>query len=311
MTAAAILGLGEHRPARVVSNDELAATLETDDEWIRTRTGIRSRRIAGTDESVVTMASDAAAKAVAAAGVDAAAVDLVILATCTLPTPVPGGAARVARAIGASKAGGYDVNAACAGFCYGVAAAADAVRAGSARTVVVIGSEKLSDWTDWTDRSSAILFGDGAGAAVVGAATDGVDAIGRVVWGTDGAAADLISTGDRGKLRLDGPAVFRWATTTLGPVVDAAAQQRVLEYFDLGQQDGRPGRVHGRRDRPVRAGRRGPASGEPADRLGDRARARRIGSRRRRRHRRQRQHLVGLDPPRPRRAAQQRPGRIR
>jgi 3-oxoacyl-[acyl-carrier-protein] synthase-3 len=228
---ARVAAFGEHRPARVVTNDDLPATLDTDDGWIRSRTGIRARRIAAADETVVSMAADAAAKALAAAGAQPAEVDLVILATCSLPTQVPGGAAQVATAIGAVGAGAFDLNAACAGFCYGLSAAADAVRSGSARTVVVVGSEKLSDWTDWTDRRSAILFADGAGAAVVRAAD--APAIGRVVWGSDGTLADLISIPAGGKLGLDGPAVFRWATTRLGAVAHRACEAAGVRPEDL------------------------------------------------------------------------------
>ena len=205
---------------RSVSNAELPAELETDDAWIRERTGIASRRIAGEDETVVSMAAAAAGKALATAGVDPADVDLVILASCSMPTQVPGGAARVAHITGAIRAGAFDINAACAGFCYGLSLAADAVRAGSARHVVVIGAEKLSDWTDWTDRRTAILFADGAGAAVVGGASK--PGIGPVVWGSDGKAAELIDIPVGGKLRMDGQAVFRWATTSLADVARRA-----------------------------------------------------------------------------------------
>jgi 3-oxoacyl-[acyl-carrier-protein] synthase III len=218
--SAGLLGLGEHRPARVVTNDDLATALDTTDEWIRERTGIRARRIAGANESVVSMAVDAAGKAVADAGIDPAAVDLVVLATCSMPTSIPGGAAQVAAGIGATSAGAFDLNAACAGFSYGLAVAADAVRCGTARHVVVVGAERLSDWVDWSDRSSAILFGDGAGAVVVGpSATVG---IGPVVWGSDGRRSALIDLPPGGKLRLDGPAVFRWTTTALADIARQA-----------------------------------------------------------------------------------------
>ena len=226
-----MLGLGQHRPPRIVANDELATTLDTDDAWIRDRTGIRARRIAGDDASVVTMAVDAAAKALADAGIDPADVDLVVVATCTMPTSIPGAAAQVASGLGASRAGAFDINAACAGFCYGLSVAADAVRSGTARTVVVTGAEKLSDWVDWTDRRSAILFGDGAGAAVVGAGE--TSGIGPVVWGSDGARAGLIDVPVGGKLRLDGPAVFRWATTSLAEVARAACDAAGIAPTDL------------------------------------------------------------------------------
>jgi 3-oxoacyl-[acyl-carrier-protein] synthase-3 len=218
-----LLALGEHRAATAVANHELPAELEVDDEWIRERTGIRSRRLAAAEESVVTMAASAAAKAVAAAGVDPGTVDLVVLATCSMPSSVPGGAAQVARLIGASnRAGAFDLNAACAGFCYGLSVAADAVRSGSASHVVVVGAERLSDWVDWSDRRSAILFGDGAGAAVVGPGAH--SGIGPVVWGSDGSKANLIDIPAGGKLRLDGPAVFRWATTALAEIAREACE---------------------------------------------------------------------------------------
>jgi 3-oxoacyl-[acyl-carrier-protein] synthase III len=226
-----LLGLGQHRPARVIANSDLAATLDTDDTWIRDRTGIRARRIAADDAGVVSMAVDAAAKALADAGVDPSDVDLVIVATCTMPTAIPGAAAQVATGLGATRAGAFDINAACAGFCYGLSVAADAVRSGTARYVVVAGAEKLSDWVDWTDRRSAILFGDGAGAAVVGAGDTA--GIGPVVWGSDGARAGLIDIPVGGKLRLDGPAVFRWATTSLADVARAACTAAGIAPTDL------------------------------------------------------------------------------
>src|SRR3954463_5386528 len=141
-----LLGLGQHRPPRVLTNDDLAATLETDDAWIRDRTGIRARRVAAGDAGVVSMSVDASAKALADAGVDPSDVDLVVVATCTMPTSIPGAAAQVATGLGATRAGAFDINAACAGFCYALSVAADAVRAGTARNVVVAGAEKLSDW---------------------------------------------------------------------------------------------------------------------------------------------------------------------
>ena len=214
-----IIGLGEHRPARVMSNDELPAELDTNDAWIQQRTGIARRHLAGDGESVVEMASSAATKAIADAGIDPGRVGQVVLATCTIPDPVPGGAARVAEAIGAIGAGAYDVNAACAGFCYALGAASNAIRTGAADYVVVAGAERISDWVDWTDRSSAILFGDGAGAVVVGPSDR--PGIGPLVSGSDGSASQLIHVDPQRHLTLDGPGVFRWATTALG---EAAAR---------------------------------------------------------------------------------------
>jgi 3-oxoacyl-[acyl-carrier-protein] synthase-3 len=226
-----ILGLGEYRAARTVTNEELSLTLETTDAWIRQRTGIARRQLASDDESVVSMAAAASTKALADAGVDPARVSLVILATCTMPQPIPGGSARVADAIGAVAAGAYDLNAACAGFCYALAAASDAVRCGSAEYVVVAAAERLSDWIDWTDRSSAILFADGAGSVVVGPSD--TPGIGRLVCGSEGSAAALIDMTEADKLRLDGPAVFRWATTTLGSVALEVCQAAEVEPAEL------------------------------------------------------------------------------
>ncbi len=217
------MGLGEHRPPGVLSNHELAGIVDTSDEWIRERTGIVTRRVAADEETVVAMAASAGIKAVADSGVDLADVDLVLLASCTMPTPLPGGAASVAYAVGARRAGAVDVNAACAGFCYALAWAADAVRGGSARHVLVVGSERLSSWVDWSDRATCVIFGDGAGAAVVGPAA--ANAIGPVVWGSDGVRSTAIEVPEAGRhIRMDGTSVFRWATTEMVRVArDACA----------------------------------------------------------------------------------------
>src|SRR3954470_933939 len=138
---AVLLGLGEHRAERTLTNADLEARLDTSDEWIRKRTGIVTRRLAGPEESIAGMGADAGAKALAAAGVDPADLDLVILATCTAQRPIPGLAPQVAEQLGARSAGAFDVNGGCAGFCYSVAMAADSVRAGSTAKVLVVASE--------------------------------------------------------------------------------------------------------------------------------------------------------------------------
>jgi 3-oxoacyl-[acyl-carrier-protein] synthase-3 len=211
-----IIGIGEQRPVNVMTNDDLPAALDTNDEWIQQRTGIAARGIAGPDETLETMATEAGRKAIADAGVDPARIGLVVLATCSLGRPVPGGAAVIASALGTQYAGAFDLNAACAGFCYALSTASDAVRLGTVDYAVVIGAEKISDYIDWTDRSSAILFGDGAGAVVVGPSDK--PGIGPVVFGSDGTAAGLIDMSPTNHIQLDGPAVFRWATTSLGKV---------------------------------------------------------------------------------------------
>ena len=232
---ARILAFGDYQPSRVVTNDELAATVDTTDEWIRSRVGIASRPIAGPDETLADMAVAAGGKALAASGLSPEDIDLVIVATCTPEAPIPNTAATVARRLGISAPGAYDLNAACAGFCYALASASDAVRAGTARHVLLIGAEKLSQWVDWTDRSTCIIFADGAGAVVVGPVADPADAgIGPVVWGSAGDMADKIYIPDRnGFIIQEGQAVFRWATTALHPVAKMACERAGVDPAEL------------------------------------------------------------------------------
>ena len=226
---ARILAFGGYQPTRVVTNDEIAQRVATNDEWIRSRVGVVSRRIAAADESVADMAVAAGGKALAASGLSPGDIDLVIVATCTAEVPIPNTAARVATRLGVVAPGAYDLNAGCAGFCYALGTASDAVRAGSSRHVLAIGAEKTSQWVDPVDRSTCIIFADGAGAAVVGAVAD-ADAepgIGPVVWGSDGSMADKISIKDRRSFLIqDGRAVFRWSTTGLLPLVAKKACER-------------------------------------------------------------------------------------
>jgi len=234
-----VLAFGGYQPAKIVTNDDLAASVETSDEWIRSRVGIASRRIAGPDETVADMAVAAAGKALAGSGLSPADIDLVIVATCTPEVMIPNTAAVVARRLGIAAPGAYDLNAACAGFCYALASASDAVRAGSARYVLVIGAEKLSQWVDWTDRSTCIIFADGAGAAVVGpadpeSAEDSELGIGPVVWGSDGDMADKIYIKDRDSFIVqEGQAVFRWATTALHPVAIQACTEAGVDPSEI------------------------------------------------------------------------------
>jgi 3-oxoacyl-[acyl-carrier-protein] synthase III len=232
---ARILAFGDYQPARVVTNDELAATVDTSDEWIRSRVGIASRRIAGPDETVADMAVAAGGKALAASGLSPGDIDLVIVATCTPEAQIPNTAAQVARRLGINAPGAYDMNAACAGFCYALASASDAVRTGTASNVLLIGAEKLSQWIDWTDRSTCIIFADGAGAVVVGPVADPAEAgIGPVVWGSAGDMADKIYIPDRnGFIIQEGQAVFRWATTALHPVAKKACERAGVDPAEL------------------------------------------------------------------------------
>src|SRR5450759_3830735 len=188
---ARIWGIGGYRPERVVTNDEICETVDSSDEWIRERSGIITRRQAAPAETVVDMASAAALEALKSAGLVASQIDAVILATVTLPYQTPAAAPMVADRIGATPAAAFDISAACAGYCHGIALANDMVRGGTAQYVLVIGVEKLSDFTDNTDRGSAFIFGDGAGAAVVGPA--GFPGIGPAVVGSEVAKWETIA----------------------------------------------------------------------------------------------------------------------
>jgi 3-oxoacyl-[acyl-carrier-protein] synthase-3 len=229
---ARILAFGDYRPARIVTNEEIARTVDTDDEWIRSRVGIAERRIAGDDEGIVELGVHAGGKALANSGLDPSDIDLVILATCSAESPMPGHAPQVAHRLGIDAPGAFDLNAACAGFCYALATASAAVRAGSARNVLVIGSEKMSQWIDWTDRSTCIIFADGAGAAVVTASDS--PGIGPVVWGSAGDKYDKIIIDDRNSfVRQEGQAVFRWATSAIAPIAVEACERAGISPGDL------------------------------------------------------------------------------
>ncbi|MGH3938493.1 MAG: beta-ketoacyl-ACP synthase III [Pseudonocardiaceae bacterium] len=232
---ARILGLGSSQPEQIVTNADIAARgVATTDEWIRDRVGIVERRFARRDESVVDLAVDAGAKAVADAGLAPADIDAVLVATCTMPSFIPNAAGQTADRIGVHASPAFDINAACAGFCYGLGSAADMIRAGSARHVLVVGAEKLSDWVDPLDRSTCIIFADGAGAAVVGAIDGGPPGIGPIAAGSAGDLVDTIVVADRNSfLRQEGQAVFRWATTRVAPVALRALELAGLVPADV------------------------------------------------------------------------------
>jgi 3-oxoacyl-[acyl-carrier-protein] synthase-3 len=226
MTGSRIVSLGHYQPSRILTNDDLAQMVDTNDTWIRERVGIVTRRIAD-GETVADMAAAAADKALAGSGLTAADIDLVAVATCSSVDRCPNVATRVAHRLGIPAPAAYDLNTACSGFSYALATADHAIRAGAARNAIVIGSEKLSDVTDWTDRSTAIIFGDGAGAAVVSAAGDGGPAgVGPVVWGSAPERGDTVRIeGWRPYIQQEGQAVFRWATTELAPIALQACER--------------------------------------------------------------------------------------
>jgi 3-oxoacyl-[acyl-carrier-protein] synthase-3 len=229
--SAAILGLGVHRPATYLDNATIAARIDSSDEWIRERSGIVTRGVAAEDESVVDMATDSAEKALATAGIAAADVGLVLLATCSMPGLLPGGAPEVAFRLGAHSAGAADLTAACAGFTYGLALAANTVRCGDADNVLVIGAEKLFPMVDPHDREVAFLFGDAAGAAVVGLAE--IDGIGPVVWAHDGGQNEAITLDHSPRVKMQGRQVYRWATTTLPKLVRSACERAGIAVEEL------------------------------------------------------------------------------
>ncbi|GAA1986713.1 beta-ketoacyl-ACP synthase III [Amycolatopsis minnesotensis] len=214
--ASRILGVGSFQPERVVTNDDLSKIMDTDDQWIRDRVGIIERRFADKDTLLVDMAVEAGSRALADAGADPSEVDTVIVPNCTMPSPIPNAAAQVADRIGVKAPGAFDLNAACAGFCYGLGVASDLIRSGSAEKVLVIGAEKLTDSVDPVDRANAIIFADGAGAALVGASDE--PHISPVVWGSAGDLVDTIYMRDHRYIYQEGQAVFRWATTKIAPI---------------------------------------------------------------------------------------------
>ena len=229
MIRAVITGTGSALPARRVSNAELAETVDTSDEWIVERTGIRFRYIAGEGETTATLATDAARAALAAAGIEATAIDLIVLATATPDQTFPAAATKVQAALGINDCVAFDVAAVCSGFLYAVQVADSMIRGGNARRALVIGAETFSRILDWEDRATCVLFGDGAGAIVLEAQeSDGAD--GRGIHATrlhaDGRYNDLLyvdggpsTTGTVGKVRMKGREVFRHAVVNLAAVM--------------------------------------------------------------------------------------------
>ena len=189
---ARIAGLGACLPDRVVTNADLEQVVDTSDEWIRTRTGIRERRVVADDESIVDLIERAGREAMDDAGVDPKDVDLLIVATATVEQPIPATAAIAQPRLGVVNAACFDLSAACSGFTYSLNVARQFIATGTARTVLIVGAECLTRYTDWTDRTTCVLFGDGAGSVVLQAAEPG-EGILQIDWRTDGTYADLIA----------------------------------------------------------------------------------------------------------------------
>ncbi|WP_395657490.1 beta-ketoacyl-ACP synthase III [Nocardioides sp.] len=238
-TATAMLGLGVHRPERIVTNDEICEVLDSSDEWIQTRSGIRTRRYAAEGESLLDMAEIAAQRALEVSGVAAADLGTVIVATSTHVQHTPAAAPVLADRLG-SRAAAFDVSAGCAGFCHALSIGSDLVRGGNAGHVLVVGVERLSTFMDPTDRGTAFIFADGAGAVVLGPSDD--PGIGPVAWGSDGSRSHVITqsmqcdTLDHDHplvVQMEGTQVFRWAPFAMVDVAREAVAGAGLELTDL------------------------------------------------------------------------------
>ncbi|MGH8995980.1 MAG: beta-ketoacyl-ACP synthase III [Acidimicrobiales bacterium] len=240
--AAAITGIGAYRPRRIVPNEEICEHIDSTDEWIRSRTGIVTRRWADADETLSFMAAAAATEALRSAGVEPAAVGLIMVASCSNGQPVQPLAARVAAALGTEVAA-LEINATCAGFCYGLSLARDVVRGGTAEHVLVIGAERLTDLLDHEDRGTAFIFADGAGAFVVSRSER--EGVGPVTWGSDGDRGDaLVLAPDWVEHRADpslglpsismeGRRIFKWAAEAMPKVAEAACKAAGITIADI------------------------------------------------------------------------------
>ena len=237
-----IYALGAARGNQVVTNDDIAGPIDSSDEWIRQRTGVATRTRAGEDQSMMDLAVEASKEAIARSGVSPNEIGAVILATISFPYQTPSGASLLSDLVGAHDAAAYDISAACAGYCYGIAQADALVRSGLCKYVLVVGAEKLSDFISPTDRTISFLLGDGAGAAIVGASDH--PGISRTIWGADGSNWDKVGmTGSildfrDGKttwptLTQEGQTVFRWAVWEMSKVAKQALEAAGIEASDL------------------------------------------------------------------------------
>jgi len=238
-----ILGVGSYRPRRVVPNSEIVDAIDSSDEWIQQRSGIKTRRFAEPDETVQMMSVSASRQALERAGLAPEQIDVVIVATVSHLLQTPAVATAIAYELGMNRPAAFDISAACAGFCHGIALANDLIRAGTAKHALVIGVERLSDITDPTDRGTAFIFADGAGAAVVGPSEE--PGIGPVVWGSDGEQFDLIRQRDDWRdvlhdrdaaipaLTMQGNPVFRWASYEMAKTAQAALDAAGVSVDDL------------------------------------------------------------------------------
>ncbi|MCH5265559.1 MAG: ketoacyl-ACP synthase III [Lachnospiraceae bacterium] len=240
-----IIGTGSYLPKKVADNHFLSTIVDTDDEWIRQRTGIRERHLSNGKEGTTYMAAHAAEAAMENAGITAEELDMIIVATVSADTYVPSTSCSVQGAIGAIRATCFDINAACSGFLFSLNTAYAYIEMGMAKTVLVIGSETLSREVDWSDRSSCILFGDGAGAAIV-RQDDGEGGLIASVTGSDGSQGDVLTCRGRGiqnpfhnskrkkdYIRMEGQAVFRFAVTTVPRCIKQILKKTEMDVDDI------------------------------------------------------------------------------
>ena len=240
---AVVTGVGAYLPARAVSNSDLEMRVETSDAWIQARTGIRQRHVAADGELTSDLALAAARAALSDAGVDGGDLDLIVLATTTPDSTFPATATKVQAALGMTQGAAFDVQAVCAGFIYAVSVAANALAAGQAAKALVIGAETFTRLLDWNDRSTCVLFGDGAGAVLLeGRPSNGADWTGVLSshLHSDGRYYDLLyvdggpsSTGTTGHVRMQGPEVFKHAVNKLSDAVREALAANELEACDV------------------------------------------------------------------------------
>ncbi|MFI6468945.1 ketoacyl-ACP synthase III [Streptomyces sp. NPDC050516] len=238
---ARIMGVGGYRPVRVVPNEVILETIDSSDEWIRSRSGIATRHWASPEETVAAMSIEASGKAIADAGISAEQIGGVIVSTVSHFKQTPAVATEIADKLGTGKAAAFDISAGCAGFGYGLTLAKGMIVEGSAEYVLVIGVERLSDLTDLQDRATAFLFGDGAGAVVVGPSDE--PAIGPTVWGSEGDKSETIkqtvpwteydSSGKFPAITQEGQAVFRWAVFEMAKVAQQALDVAGISPDDL------------------------------------------------------------------------------
>lgn len=224
-----ICGTGAYIPEKILDNEALSKLVDTSDEWIRSRTGIRRRHIAGEKETVAFMAGEAAKAALQNAKLNGSAVELILAATMSAEEAMPGVAARVQQTIGAKGAASFDINSACTGFLAALNTAQTYIEAGIYKTVLVVGAEKLSSLVDWNDRNSCILFGDGAGAVVLKADPEGLYV---QVSHSEGEKGQALTAPKNGFLQMDGRAVFEFAVSRVPEVI-----REVLKKADIEKEE--------------------------------------------------------------------------